>query len=128
MTDIINYVRDFGFLRSLSIFNQACVYSFKGLICSNVENKKDSYHITYTHNSETYKICCKKNRKRLQIIEIVDENDSDISINIKRFMGPFMNFHGIPTTPKDLGYNKIIFTMLNGNKHIFDHKDEIIMI
>ncbi len=72
-----------------------------------------------------YKIQCKKNRNRIHILYIKDENDNEISDKVKPFMGPFLDFHGISTSPSFLGYDKLSFHMLNGEKKIFFYNEII---
>lgn len=54
-----------------------------------------------------------------------DNTTTDITDHVKSLMGPCYNFHGIPTSPKMLGYQKIIFEGFESEKTIFE-LDQII--
>ena len=129
MNEIVNFVRAFGLYRSASIYSLKIMHSTREwvsyLTCPIVEKQNNNYIITYIYNMKEYKIQCKKNRNRIHILYIKDENDNEISDKVKPFMGPFLDFHGISTSPSFLGYDKLSFHMLNGEKKIFFYNEII---
>lgn len=94
---------------------------------SQVEKARNHYTITYTYNMTEYKVKCKKNKSRNTILHIYDENDNQVFDILKPYMGPFLDFHGIMTSPKDLGYKKLSFELLNGQIKTF-YDDDIIIV
>lgn len=86
---------------------------------------KTHYTISYTHNNKEYKILCKNNRQRKRIVVIQDENENDVSERVEKFMGPFYDFHGVKTRPRDMGYKKLTFETLMHGKMEFEEDDEI---
>ena len=56
---------------------------------------------------------------------IIDGEGSDVTIPLYTFLGPYNNFFGRDTTPKDLGFTKLTFTNENDESRTFE-QDEII--
>jgi len=76
--------------------------------CS-VEVHHRHYIITYTHGFESYKILTPRRRGPCKFNRVTDQDGNDATESIKQFAGPSHNFHGIPTTPKMLGYTRLTF-------------------
>ena len=66
-----------------------------------------------------------KKRGPTPFVRVCDENETDVTANIMRYCGPSRNFHGIPTSPQLLGYNKLSFTMKSGNVLVFTEHEKI---
>jgi hypothetical protein len=100
-----------------------------------VKNIDGNMYINYYKNHTLYTIVIKndknikvKNKRKNMIV--FDETDKDITQEIKRFMGFNYDFHNIELTPKDLGYNKLVFYINDSEEekeYIFEN-DEIIKI
>ena len=84
------------------------------------------YKILYNryHN---YKILCKRERSRCRILQIINQHDENVTDIIKPYMGPAFNFHGIPTSPSDLGYKRLSFEMLGGEWKVYEENDLIVI-
>ncbi len=128
---MITYVSSLGLYRTFSICGYMAIESVRGWVSyfyqPPVEKLKNHYVITYTYNMKEYKVLCKRNRSRIRILHIKDENENDIGDKIKPFMGPAYDFHRIPTSPADLGYKKLSFYMLNGEQKTYNENDIIII-
>ena len=84
-----------------------------------------TYHIiTYYKGAEQYCIKYKRNKLIPKIETILDEENKNVIHDVKKFMGPYYNFHNINTTPTDLGYKKLTFVMY-GDTRIFNESDPI---
>ena len=116
-----------GIYRSFVVFKSRLIHYFTTRFQqSNVMRNKNNYTITYVYGIREYKIQCKRNQNRPNILFITD-GENDITDAVKSYMGPEMDFHGIATTPSDLGHEKLIFTMLGGNKKIFTNDNIIVL-
>ena len=51
----------------------------------------------------------------------------DITEKISKYMGPYKDFHKIPTTPSMLGYTHLTVKYKNGKVRNFSH-DEVIIV
>lgn len=55
----------------------------------------------------------------------MDQTPFDVTEEVRVFAGPSHNFHGIPTTPKMLGYQNLTFHFRSGSVVTFDIGDVI---
>jgi len=129
--DIANQMQQGISFITFSAFD-ACKSYANYLFGTAVDKQKHYYTVSYQYNDMEYKIRCKYSRKRINILEIggiKNEGDAEIDIlnEIKPYMGPHTNFHGIRTTPKDLGYFSIVFTLLGGDVKRFELDEEIVL-
>lgn len=85
------------------------------------------YDVAYYHGSYRYTIRFPKSRGPSRITKITTVYDVDVTSIVKTFMGPCHNFHGIPTTPKMLGYASLTIELYGGTKKAFG-ADDIITI
>lgn len=84
--------------------------------------------VHYYKNHTLYGIIVKNNEKKKRNILVFDQNEKDVTEDIKKYMGFNNDFHNSKLTPKDLGYNKLLFYVKSGdqeNEYIFED-DEII--
>jgi len=102
------------------------------------------YLVHYPYGIHWYTIMIPRNRVPCnfsRVFGVNEESRSDsegieveITDHIKSLMGPCYNFHGIPTSPKMLGYQKIIFEgfdsgelLSDSEKTIFELDNQIII-
>jgi hypothetical protein len=85
----------------------------------------DKFEVKYIYNGNEYVICFPNKGRMCPFKKIEDENGYDVTKNVKRYAGPQSNFHMIPTTPKMIGYSKLIFTMKNNKLLTFEEDDVI---
>nr|QBK86475.1 MAG: uncharacterized protein LCMAC102_02700 [Marseillevirus LCMAC102] len=89
---------DFGVLKIRIFTMQKIGYGLLSL-------QNDSYDLTYYDGDCKYRIKFNKNRRVRQIAYVVSIKDNkNITKDILELLGPSHDFHGIPTTPKLLGY------------------------
>jgi hypothetical protein len=79
----------------------------------------------YKHNHQSYILRFPRKKGPSHIQFIVNESNEDVTKEIKPFMGPSHNFHGIPTCPQMLGYQCLKFVYYSGRIKIY-REDEII--
>lgn len=72
---------------------------------------RDASHtdLIYHDGSYVYTIRFPKQRGPKPFVKVIDENGNDVTDVINKFLGPHNNFHGIPTTPKMLGFSRLSF-------------------
>lgn len=74
------------------------------------------YIVNYPHGFTWYKILIPRKRGPCEIMDIHDQDGNNVTDTILQFMGPGHNFHGIPTTPKMLGFESLTFSFLIDEK------------
>jgi len=67
------------------------------------------YIIKYSHGFDDYKILAPRRRGPCKFTKVLNECGEDVTKEVKQFMGPSHNFHGIPTTVDMLGYSELTF-------------------
>jgi hypothetical protein len=88
-----------------------------------VKNNNGNIHVNYYKNHTLYTIIVKKNIKRNMIV--YDQNNEDVTLKIKRFLGFNNDFHGTLVTPIDIGYNKLTFYIGDNDKLEFENNEPI---
>lgn len=83
--------------------------------------------LVYYDVDRKFRVRFPKQRGVRQIINVTCENGEDITPYIFEVLGPGNNFHGIPTTPKILGYDFLSVRYRNGDEIDF-RDDEIILL
>ena len=86
------------------------------------------YIVHYPYGLSWYSIRVPRNRLPIVIEAILDQNDKDVRDHVLPIMGPGYNFHGITTTPGDLGYETLSFQILGQEELIPFPKDSPINI
>jgi hypothetical protein len=135
---MLSSIQENGLIDTLKIGTNSAISSFKQSISyylgtSNVERDKHHYTIIYHIGTQEYKIRCKNIKSKIKLLSITTTSEKsegnskevDITNIIKPFMGPSLDFHGIPTTPNDLGYDELSFHTIHNNIFTFK-KYEII--
>ncbi len=100
------------------------VYTYSGFV--KIRTDVDNIEIQYCDDALTlYRIVYPRKRGPRTISEIYTL-DGSISENLLvSYLGPYGNFHGIPTTPKMLGTDLIVVEYMNGLKKTYEN-DQII--
>jgi uncharacterized protein DUF5772 len=88
--------------------------------------------ITYQYGTETYHCRIPKRRGPSTYTQITCQASDgswnrDVSKELAPLLGPQGNFHGIPTTPRLLGYASLRVSYLNDNYKVFG-SDEVLML
>jgi hypothetical protein len=129
----IQFVSNYSFLiRDFSL------YKFREMFVSVFESGKlesndrtQVVELTYYKDSTKYKIAIPVKRGLRPIKTIAfnsgsdEENKKDIE-TIKEFMGPYGNFHGIPTKPNMMGITRPLIITYRNNSVVKYESEEII--
>jgi hypothetical protein len=99
-------------------------------------HKHHHYTVNYRLNGVDHCILLKKRKNggnKFAVSRVLtrgaDANDviHDCTNEVIKFMGPCSNFHGVYTTPHDLGYDYLRFEFLNGTSMEFDKHSQIVI-
>lgn len=86
------------------------------------------YCVHYPWGTTWYKIIVPRTFPKLMLIErVVDDNDTDVTVNVLCSAGPHYNFHHIPTTPKLLGFKHIDVKYIDDTTKRFGTNDIIVL-
>lgn len=91
-----------------------------------VSEHKNIYYVSYYKNHTLYKIPIKNNKKIVKKIIVFDQNNKDITQEIKSFMGFNYDFHRLPISPNDIGYDQLKFYV--DNQELIFNKNEIMTV
>jgi len=114
----------------VSIFFNICRF-FSSKLFENglVIDQQKALEIVYYLKETRYRVITPKRLGVRPILQLFDLKDQDVTIHIKDALGPYGNFHGIPTTPLMLGYPTGIKVLYRkGRKVVLYGPDEIILI
>jgi hypothetical protein len=103
-------------------------YIGAGCLESITNGAGESFHeIGYYSGGDRYVLRFPKNRGPGQVSSVVGSGGEDLTEQIKMYMGASKNFHGIPTTPKLLGFDKLVFIMRVGPPRPFVDSEVIVV-
>jgi hypothetical protein len=89
-----------------------------------VETTHSHYILTYRYGGQKYKVMWNHRRGRPVVVTyIVDQDQEDITNEIKMLMGPCADFHGTSITPGVLGYTQITFSFVGRGDMTFEEDD-----
>lgn len=87
---------------------------------------KRTFDIVYYEGDRKCRIRFPKNRGVRQIVYAENSLGKDVTSIVLEFLGPGHNFHGIPTSPKLLGWEDgLVIQYRNGTKIKYEPNDEI---
>jgi hypothetical protein len=69
----------------------------------------------------------KRSRKMGKLLQVINENNDDVTDLIVQYYGPDHNWHGMTYTPGDLGYESMTIIDYDGNVFCFDKDQNIIL-
>uniref|UniRef100_A0A6C0M026 Uncharacterized protein n=1 Tax=viral metagenome TaxID=1070528 RepID=A0A6C0M026_9ZZZZ len=82
-----------------------------------VNMNSNHYTVSYWRGTNMYRIRIPK-KHIVNGIYSITHNDVDVMKRVRMYMGILNDFHGIPTTPLDLGYTDgLVFNTMRGTKH-----------
>lgn len=88
---------------------------------------KHNYEITYSIGGKIYKFITAHKRGMGSILQIIDQDENDVTEKIEPFFGPHENFHHIKYKPSSFGCETLTFNYCNGNTKLFE-EDEVLLI
>lgn len=88
---------------------------------------KNNYEIQYVLHDKLYRIRTKVKRGPSKIVYILDHMDKDITEEIRSYMGPNEDFHGMSICPRDIGYEQIVIFLRNGETIVCEPSQPIVL-
>jgi phage anti-repressor protein len=119
----------FSILRiSVYILGQAIYYMVINDINRTVKKiNKNQYEITYVVAGKVHKLISNIKRGPKKVLQIIDENNEDVTDEIEPYIGPSEDFHKTYVTPLTFKHKKLIFNTSSGNSLIFKEDQQIIL-
>lgn len=121
---IIRGYRRFGFggiiaLCWANLINSLYSFMVSTLNSGHISIAQSANSIRYTSNNKMYRVIFRRNiQKPIVILNVVGTCEDDVEVDITELfmqcMGVYRDFHGIPTTPKMLGFDALKITTLAG--------------
>ncbi len=83
------------------------------------------YSLSYEHRGKQYRVLMPVQKGPKRIVRITDDQERDVTEEVRVFLGPNEDFHQYPTTPRALGYKELVFQERSGMVYIFTEDDAI---
>ena len=110
----------------MRIFIQLFYISFIQKITKNIQKiDKNSYELSYIINNKLYKLKLKIQKGPSPILQIINNDDDDITYKILPYLGPDYNLNGIKYTPRDFDTQELTYNLINGKTMTFKKNDII---
>lgn len=92
--------------------------------------QKYKYFVTYEFEGKPYRMLIAKKRGPPHVVSIRgqrlgDDDAVDVYADIKSYLGPNMDFHGIEYTPNCLGYTRLVFCFSDDSEREFTDNNVI---
>lgn len=85
----------------------------------------NQYEVRYVIGGQEYKFRFKPKRGPKQILEVLDENENDVTAMMYTYMGPMRDFHGLEYTPKSFEKEQLTFRLYDNIVKTFYANDII---
>lgn len=88
---------------------------------------KGEYDILYVLHEQLYKIrvYTKRGPRNKIVLQVINENDEDVTSVVSKYLGPMEDFHGIVYKPETLGYKQLTFNLQDGTSELYDSSEPI---
>ena len=86
---------------------------------------KKTYEISYVIDRKLYKMIVTPKRGPAPIIQVSDENSTDITDYILPYMGPEYDWHGKLFTPKFFQRKSLTFELMNGEEFTYEESNHV---
>lgn len=89
--------------------------------------RREEYDVLYVLHEQLYKIRvhAKRGPHQRKILQVINENDEDVTVDIQPYLGPQEDFHGILYEPSIIGYKQLTFNLNDGTSKTFEKGQEI---
>jgi hypothetical protein len=104
-----------------SLYNSLIQYLNNSVIKLN----KNTYIVSYVINGKLYKTVVVPKRGPLPVLNVIDENNNDISDIILPYLGPNNDWNKYKFTPSFFKSKQLTFELLNGEIKIFNENEVI---
>jgi hypothetical protein len=111
---------------SITILLKAVYYAFLQKVNKTVQKTGvNKYEISYVIHGKVYKMIAKVRRGPKKVLQVIDENDEDITDLIDPYLGPNCDLHNSCITPNFFGKRILIFNLGDGESKTFGEHEII---
>jgi len=108
------------FWYSLALINKALYLSFIQYMNNSVKKiNKNTYEISYLVNGKMYNMIITPIKGPARILQVIDENNEDVTDMVLPYAGPINDWHGRSFTPKDFKRSTLTFELGCGREITF---------
>ncbi len=105
---------------SVTILLKVVYYAFLQKINRTVHRTgMNKYEISYVIHGKVYKMVAKVRRGPARVLQVIDENDNDVTDLIDPYLGPNGDFHNSCITPNFFSKKILTFNLENGETKSF---------
>jgi len=83
---------------------------------------KHNYEVTYCLAGKIYKFHTKGRRGMSDVLQIINDEEKDVTEEIEPFLGPKGDFHKLEYKPHSFGYKTLTFNMTDGSVLTFEEE------
>ena len=80
---------------------------------------RKTYEISYVINGTLYKLISQVRFGPIPILQIIDDEENDITENVLPYMGPAYNWHGSKISPDFFGHKTLTFELSDGTEYTY---------
>ena len=80
---------------------------------------KKTYEISYVINGKLYKMISHVQFGPSPILQIIDDQENDVTETVLPYMGPSYNWHGNKISPDFFGHNSLTFELADGTEYTY---------
>jgi hypothetical protein len=112
-----------------TIMRVAYLLAYQKLAKNVVHVGKNEYDVEYVLGNKRYKIRTRKRKGPAvqRVLLVIEENDKDVTGEIRPYLGPMEDWHGKIYSPFQLGYGSLTFHMADGSCHTVEGHRGIIL-
>lgn len=109
------------FWYSFILISKAFYLSFLQYMNNSIKKiDKNNYEISYLIDGKMYKMIVKPHKGPACILQVIDENNKDITDEIIPYLGPENDWHGRKFSSKDFKKKSLTFELGNGEERTFE--------
>jgi len=85
----------------------------------------NTYVLSYIIDGILYKTVITPSKLECPVLVVSDDISNDVSDDVIPYLGPNYTWHGLTLTPYNLGFDKLVFEMANGDEISFEEEEAI---
>jgi hypothetical protein len=114
------------FLVSIKLVLHTIYVSFLQYINNSVRKlDRRTYEISYVIEGRLYRMIVRPRRGPSPILQIINENDEDLTDRVLPYMGPQYDWHGNSFQPKFFNCKKLTFELADGTEHTYAEQTNV---
>jgi hypothetical protein len=111
---------------ALMVFSEAIYITLVQKLNKSVKKiDRHTFEITYVINGKLYKMRVKPKRGPSPVLQISNEEQSDVTDQVLPYMGPSYDWHGNTFSPDCFGHQTLVFEFADGSEITFEQKSTV---